>query len=122
MDQGRFEAWTRRRMSLGLSGLMAGLVSLGTGRESAAKKKPCPKCPKPKPTCPQRVCCSCDPPPGDTFRDCRVLDGEVLDGACDELCRGQGGAGYESAEPIEGWSTFCDINQHCVQVGCAELR
>jgi hypothetical protein len=96
-------------------------VSLGTGRESAAKAKKCPKCPKPKPFCPQRVCCSCNPPDGETFRDCRLLaEGTTNPTDCFQVtaCQERGG---HFVVPVEGYSTFCDDEQQCVKVGCAEL-
>lgn len=39
MDRGRFDAWTRRRLGLGLSGLAAGLLGVASGGESLARKK-----------------------------------------------------------------------------------
>ena len=39
MDTGRFDAWTRRRVGLGISGIAAGLLGAAGGGESMAKKK-----------------------------------------------------------------------------------
>lgn len=39
MDVGRFDAWTRRRFGLGVSGLAAGLLGVAAGGETLARKK-----------------------------------------------------------------------------------
>jgi hypothetical protein len=43
MDDGRFDAWTRRRFGLGFGGLAAGLLGAATGQGAVAKKKKKPK-------------------------------------------------------------------------------
>lgn len=43
MDSSRFDAWTRRRVGLGMSGLAVGLLGVASGGEKARakKKNPC---------------------------------------------------------------------------------
>lgn len=54
MDVGRFDAWTRRRFGLGVSGLAAGLLGVAAGGETLARKKK--KGPPPNPCAGKNYC------------------------------------------------------------------
>jgi hypothetical protein len=119
MRTGRFDAWTRRRFGLGVSGLTAGLVSVVSGGDAAAKKRKqkCKKkCKKPD-TCPQRFCCQCP----DGFA-CTLLDAPDAPQAeitCIDFCSDtdvivRASSGTETV--------FCgpttNIPNQCVRVDC----
>jgi hypothetical protein len=113
MDQGRFEAWTRRRVGWGLSGLVAGLVSLGQGGESAAKAKKCPKCPKID-TCPQVMCCSCGFHGGCFYLPTSPDD---LDADCAAACPPGTTHNIAPSDP-KVMSGLCDADDLCVRLRC----
>lgn len=119
MDTGRFDAWTRRRFGLGVSGLAAGLLAAASGSEALAKKKK-KKCPKPEPcpqvdTCPQDYCCSCN-----EVSRCGYLQASTQDEAgteCAQFCGTPGTASFGRGQPGQR-STRCDSNNRLVSVRC----
>ena len=115
MDTGRFDAWTRRRFGLGVSGLAAGLLGVATGGDVAAKKKK-KKCPA-RDTCPANVCCRCN------NNTCQVFPSSgnfSTDGdSCTALCASMGAArtGVTSSGTPQS-AAYCDIGNACTQINC----
>jgi hypothetical protein len=120
---GRFDAWTRRRFGLGVSGLTAGLVSMVSGDAAAKKRKrKCKKCKKPD-TCPHRFCCQCASDSGCTLVDAPNIS--QASGLCHNFCDSIGTQVVLVDAPTGTSTFFCgrlaypgNPPNKCLQVNC----
>ena len=97
MDGSRFDAWTRRKVGLGLGGLAATLLGAATGPETVARKKK----PKKKSACSRR-----------TRQKCRRQGRVCEKGACVVTCNAGNSAcrGNNAIQLCGGGQAFCDCS------------